>query len=138
MAGPAAPSSEVENTSEKSEKNISLRYKCLIFDHDDTSVASTAAIHYPAHCAAVRELLPERLVENGGDLPVTLEGWFKVNHNPGVAEYLKSVFGFDRKGERWEGLFEVLCDKLFCGGFDCVPAVLERCDFLVGLGGRVP
>ena len=27
----------------------SIRFKCLILDHDDTAVDSTASIHYPAH-----------------------------------------------------------------------------------------
>ena len=32
-----------------------MRYKCLVLDHDDTVVDSTASIHYPAiktGCAA--------------------------------------------------------------------------------------
>ena len=26
-----------------------LRYKCLIIDHDDTAVDSSATVHHPAH-----------------------------------------------------------------------------------------
>ena len=33
-------------------------FKCLILDHDDTAVASTPAIHYPAHLEAMRVLRP--------------------------------------------------------------------------------
>ena len=58
-----------------------LKYKCLILDHDDTSVESTAKIHYPAHVAGVKEIL-------GPDVePISLQGWFRVNHEPGIAEY---------------------------------------------------
>lgn len=72
-----------------------LRYKCLILDHDDTSVDSTASIHYPAHVAGVKELLGE------GVEACSLEKWFYVNHEPGVAEYLRELFGKNKEtGEK--------------------------------------
>lgn len=62
-----------------------LPYRCLLLDHDDTCVATTAAIHYPAHVESVQKLRPDLT-------PVTLEGWFEVNHEPGVSKYLTSIF----------------------------------------------
>ncbi|HEY9595969.1 MAG TPA: HAD family phosphatase [Spirochaetia bacterium] len=56
------------------------RYRCLIVDHDDTAVKSTAAIHYPAHLAALKILRP-------GRTPPTLEQFFLVNFH-GFMEYL--------------------------------------------------
>jgi len=56
------------------------RYRCLIIDHDDTAVESTAAIHYPAHLAALKILRP-------GRTPPTLDEFFLVNFH-GFMEYL--------------------------------------------------
>ena len=57
------------------------RYRCLIIDHDDTAVDSTAKIHYPAHLEVMSILRPQ--VE-----PVTLRQWFLKNFHPGIMEYL--------------------------------------------------
>ena len=35
-----------------------MRYRCLILDHDDTVVNSTATIHYPAFLEALKLLRP--------------------------------------------------------------------------------
>jgi beta-phosphoglucomutase-like phosphatase (HAD superfamily) len=61
---------------------MTLRYRCLILDHDDTAVNSTATIHYPAHLAALKELRP------GRPLP-SLETWFLKNFDPGLMPYLR-------------------------------------------------
>ena len=60
---------------------MKLRYRCLIIDHDDTAVDSTARIHYPAHIEVMAILRPE--IE-----PVTLRKWFCKNFHPGIMEYL--------------------------------------------------
>lgn len=57
------------------------RYRCLLIDHDDTAVASTAAVHYPAHLEALRQMRP------GREAP-TLEQWLRWNFHPGIMEYL--------------------------------------------------
>lgn len=62
-----------------------LRFRVLLLDHDDTTVRGTEEVHYPAHVESVRVLRPE--LE-----PVSLEGWFQKNHEPGVSCYLKSLF----------------------------------------------
>ena len=35
-----------------------MRYKCLVFDHDDTVVDSTATIHYPCFVEYTRTRYP--------------------------------------------------------------------------------
>ena len=50
---------------------MALRYRLLLLDHDDTSVASTETIHYPAHIASVNQLRPDLV-------PCSLEQWFEV------------------------------------------------------------
>jgi phosphoglycolate phosphatase/pyrophosphatase PpaX len=67
---------------------MSLRFACLILDHDDTAVDSTAAVHYPAHVEAMRVLRPGRPV-------VSLEGWFLKNFHPGIMPYLVEELGLN-------------------------------------------
>jgi phosphoglycolate phosphatase/pyrophosphatase PpaX len=60
---------------------MSLRYKCLILDHDDTAVNSTAAIHHPSHIESMRVLRPQTRA-------IDLRGWFLKNFDPGIMSYL--------------------------------------------------
>jgi len=64
-----------------------VQFKCLILDHDDTAVNSTAEIHYPAHLEVMRVLRPHLV-------PVSLDEWFLKNFNPGIMEYLIEELGF--------------------------------------------
>lgn len=56
-----------------------MRYPCLVLDHDDTVVNSTASIHYPAFLEALRVMRP--------GVTLTLEEYFKENFHPGFIEY---------------------------------------------------
>lgn len=60
--------------------------RCLVLDHDDTAVDSTATIHYPAHLESMARLRP-------GVDPVTLEQWFLKNFEPGIVHYLEVDLG---------------------------------------------
>lgn len=70
-------------------------YKCLILDHDDTAVNSTATIHYPAHLEVLEELRP-------GTSAVSLRGWFEKNFEPGIMEYMTDELGFSETEIRRE------------------------------------
>ena len=61
---------------------IGMSYRCLVVDHDDTSVMSTPSLHYPAHVEAMRRLRP-------GFKPIGLEGWLIKNFDPGIIGYLQ-------------------------------------------------
>ncbi len=61
-----------------------MKYKCLIIDHDDTTVDSTPAIHYLAHQEQMKRLGRESETS-------TLEEWFKVNFDPGFSVYIDSI-----------------------------------------------
>ncbi len=63
-----------------------MRYRCLVLDHDDTAVDSTASVHHPAHVRAMEVLRP-------GHEPVDLETWFAKNCSPGIAAYLTDELG---------------------------------------------
>ena len=60
---------------------MKLKYKCVILDHDDTAVNSTAEIHYPAHLEVMRIIRPNVN-------PISLDEWFLKNFHPGIMAYL--------------------------------------------------
>lgn len=66
---------------------MTLRYRCLLLDHDDTALDSTATIHHPAHVAAMAVLRP-------GQQAVDLEGFFLKNFQPGFQSFLRDELAF--------------------------------------------
>ncbi len=56
-----------------------MNYKCLILDHDDTVVDSTAAVHYPAFLEALKILRP--------GVTISLDDYFRENFDPGFTQY---------------------------------------------------
>ncbi len=69
---------------------MSLPYKCLILDHDDTAVDSTASIHYPAHLEVMRVIRP-------GVEPVSLEQWWLKNFEPGIMRFMTEELGMNEE-----------------------------------------
>ncbi|MBR6954424.1 MAG: HAD family phosphatase [Clostridia bacterium] len=79
-----------------------LRFPCLVMDHDDTVVNSTAVVHFPAFLDAMRQLRPEMNLSG-----YTLEDYFRVNFQPGILPYYRKVLGFSdeemqREYEIWQ------------------------------------
>lgn len=66
-----------------------MRYRCLVFDHDDTTVNSTATIHYPSFIEYLKLYYPGRTC--------TLEEYFLKNFSPGFIEYCEQDFGMTEK-----------------------------------------
>ena len=62
-----------------------MRYKCLVFDHDDTVVNSTATIHYPSFVAYLNEYFPGRTC--------SLEDYFLKNFEPGFLPMCREEYG---------------------------------------------
>ena len=78
-----------------------MRYQCLVLDHDDTVVDSTASVHYPAFMETLRRLRP------GEWESLTLEEYFLYNFEPGFAEFCRDILGFTaeedaEQGRAWE------------------------------------
>jgi beta-phosphoglucomutase-like phosphatase (HAD superfamily) len=69
---------------------MSLPYQCLILDHDDTAVNSTALIHYPSHVESMRRLRPQTAA-------IDLDGWFLKNFEPGIMHYLRDELGLSEE-----------------------------------------
>ena len=61
-----------------------MKYKCLIFDHDDTVVNSTATLHHPCFEAFLKEYLPGR--------SCSLEEYFIKNFSPGFLQMCKEDY----------------------------------------------
>lgn len=66
-----------------------LKYKCLVLDHDDTTVNSTATVHYPSFVEYMKQYHPERML--------TLEEYFLYNFEPGVIPMLTDICGLSEK-----------------------------------------
>ena len=60
-----------------------MKYKCLILDHDDTVVNSTATIHFPSFIAYLEVYRPNRVSE------YTLEDFIRKNFTPGIVSLFK-------------------------------------------------
>ena len=68
-----------------------MKYKCLILDHDDTVVNSTATIHFPCFMQYLREKYPH-LADN-----YTLESYFVKNFHPGVISLFRDEIGMSEE-----------------------------------------
>lgn len=96
-----------------------MRYKCLILDHDDTVVNSTATIHYPAFLEALKLLRP--------GVTISLDDYFRENFDPGFIPYCVGKLGMtDEELER-----EVECWKAYVSGhtakaYDGMREIIER------------
>jgi phosphoglycolate phosphatase/pyrophosphatase PpaX len=66
-----------------------MKYKCLVLDHDDTVVDSTAEIHYPCFV----EYLD--LTRPGVSKGWTLHSYFVKNFHPGISSILEDELGMD-------------------------------------------
>lgn len=64
-----------------------LKYKCLVLDHDDTVVNSTATVHYPSFVEYMREFHPE--------IRMSLEDYFRYNFSPGVVPLFTDICGLN-------------------------------------------
>ena len=73
-----------------------MKYKCLVLDHDDTVVSSTATIHYPCFIEYLEKYYPH-LAKN-----YTLESYFVKNFHPGVVELFTDEIGMNADELRHE------------------------------------
>lgn len=107
-----------------------LRYPCLVLDHDDTVVDSTAHVHYPAFLACAELLRP-------GQVSMTLEEYFRMNCDPGLFAYYKDVLDLSAEEldfetrfwmdyvanhapEIYPGMAEIIREQKRRGGYICV------------------
>lgn len=65
-----------------------LRYQCLVLDHDDTVVNSTATVNFPAFLDTLRVLRPEAAAA------LTVDDYFRYNFDPGFTSYCYDMLHF--------------------------------------------
>ena len=66
-----------------------MKYKCLVLDHDDTVVSSTAEIHFPCFVEYLELTRPDTV--SGWDL----ESYLIKNFSPGITSILRDELGMD-------------------------------------------
>ena len=66
---------------------MNIKYKCLVLDHDDTVVDSSASIHYPSFVEYLKIARPH-LADK-----YTVEEYFEKNFNPGILELFTDEIG---------------------------------------------
>ena len=74
-----------------------MRYQCLIFDHDDTVVNSTATIHWPCFV--------DYLALRRPGMDCSLEKYFIKNFSPGFIEMCREDYGLSDEDLTEETLF---------------------------------
>ena len=66
-----------------------MKYRCLVFDHDDTTVNSTATIHHPCFEQFLKDYYPDR--------SCSLEDYFVKNFSPGFIPMCREEYGMDEE-----------------------------------------
>lgn len=66
-----------------------MKYRCLIVDHDDTVVNSTATVHFPCFQEYVGKYRPS--------YSCTLEHYFRQNFHPGVVPFFRDEVGLSEE-----------------------------------------
>lgn len=62
-----------------------MKLRCLVLDHDDTVVDSTATVHYPCFVEYVNRYYPH--------VKMTLEEYFEYNFDPGIVRLFTEIVG---------------------------------------------
>ncbi len=75
-----------------------LKVPCLVLDHDDTTVNSTATVHYPAFVAYME-------MKKYNDRILSLEEYFNYNFEPGVIPMFTDACGLTEQEMQEEEVF---------------------------------
>ncbi len=96
-----------------------MKYKCLVFDHDDTVVNSTATIHHPCFELFLKTYFPGR--------SCSLEHYFLKNFSPGFLEMCRDEYGMDEATIDEEGRFWLdYVENHIPTAYPGIRAVMER------------
>ena len=106
-----------------------MKYPCLVVDHDDTVVNSTATVHYPCFVEYTHKYFPH--------YSCTLEEYFVKNFDPGVVAFFRDEVGMteaqmldeqvywnayvqNHVPEVYDGMRAILWEQKRRGGLLCV------------------
>ncbi len=96
-----------------------MRYKCLVLDHDDTVVSSTAEIHYPAFLEALRIMRPGETI--------SVDDYFRYNFDPGFIEFCKGRYNMtDEEFKREELIWKEYVSTRIPSVYPGMKEVIER------------
>ncbi len=96
-----------------------MKYKCLVLDHDDTVVSSTAEIHFPCFVEYLKITRPRLVCE------WDLETYLIKNFHPGITSILRDELGMDdaemkREIEFWAAYVENHIPTAYAGIGDII------------------
>lgn len=74
-----------------------MKYPCLVLDHDDTVVNSTATVHFPCFLEFLKTYRPEA--------KYTLEEYIIKNFHPGIVSLFRDELGMDDEQMEQEQIF---------------------------------
>ncbi|ELP95095.1 hypothetical protein EIN_254290 [Entamoeba invadens IP1] len=98
-------------------EEMSIRYKAIVIDHDDTAFDSTPSVHYPAYVRYCEEKMPKDFKM------LTLEGWYEMLWHSDISVYQKEVMKLTPEEQK----IEFFMWKEFVGRFtpNMFPGFLE-------------
>lgn len=108
---------------------MKLRYKCLVLDHDDTTVSSTPEIHYPQWLETLAALRPGTKMSLKEFMSYNFDiGFFRMcrevmNFTPeetAVQDKMWREYTSKRVARFYEGMPEIISDFKAAGGVLCV------------------
>lgn len=76
-------------------KDLKIRYRCLVLDHDDTIVKSTPDIHYPSFLDSLKKLRPEIN-------PFSYEEYISYCFEPGFFELCKDIMNYTKNEQEYQ------------------------------------
>lgn len=96
-----------------------MKYRCLVFDHDDTVVNSTATIHHPCFVEFLKLYYP------GHECP--LEEYFLKNFDPGFVPMCRQDYGMsDEELEREAAFWRAYVQNHIPLAYPGIRAIMER------------
>ncbi len=96
-----------------------MKYRCLVFDHDDTVVASTKEIHYPAFLEALKEMRPGETL--------SCDDYFRFNFDPGFMEFCRDRYAMtDEEFKREEIIWKNYVSTRIPTAYDGIREIMER------------
>ena len=104
-----------------------MRFSCLVLDHDDTVVNSTAVIHFPSFLAYLAQVRP--------GLSYTLDDYFRKNFDPGIIPLFKDELGFT--DEELDGEYRFWQDWVASRIPKAYPGMREILERYKACGGKI-
>ena len=95
-----------------------MKYRCIVFDHDDTVVNSTVNVHYPCFVDFMKIHRP--------GMHFSLEEFMQYNFNPGVLPFLRDICGMSDEELKQEEAFWVdYCRSHVSEAFTGIREIME-------------